>query len=138
MGLPERAPDQMIHRLFAIRVGDSHRFGHLSPRGIRHHKGVPGDLIDVDIAKDVDVAFEGFQPLQGQIENHVGIERIEKTLRVFQSSGDFPAAPILVVAIHGPEQLIVEALHADGQAIDPLIEQGSLDAVGQMVGIGFH
>ena len=56
--------------------------------------------------------------MRREVEDHVGVHGHEIRARLLNAFHDLLAAAVLFVAIHLLEQPVVEALHADGKAID--------------------
>ena len=75
--------------------------------------------------------------MRREIEDHVRIHGHEVRAGVLDALEDLLAAAVLVVAVHLLEQVVVEALHADGQTLDTSLQLVE-PRLHEVVGVGLR
>ena len=75
--------------------------------------------------------------MAGEVEDHVHVHAVEVGRGLPDAFEDLLAAAVLLVAVHLLEQVVVEALHAHGQALHAALHLGK-PRLGKVVRVRFH
>ena len=129
--------ENLVVAVLAVVIHAPERLDHLA-RGCRRdverrERGLARAAFD-DFLK---VAEEDVLGLRGEIEDHVHVERVKIRNRLADALEDFLARAVLVVAVHLLKQVVVEALHADGQTLDASLQLVE-PRLHEVVGVGLR
>ena len=133
----KHAVENLVVAVLAVVIHAPERLDHLA-RGCRRdverrERGLARAAFD----DFLQVAEEDVLGLRGEVEDHVHVERVKIRNRLADALEDFLARAVLVVAIHLLEQVVVEALHTDGQTLDASLQLVE-PRLHEVVGVGLR
>ena len=133
----QKLADDLVETLLALVVNLAHRARKRALHARRRHERVERGLACSAFDYALDVVDQDVLGLRREVEDHVGVHGHEIRARLLDALHDFLTAAVLFVAIHLLEQPVVEALHADGKAIDATFQLLEI-ARNKMVRVGLR
>ena len=133
----KHAIENLVVAVLAVVIHAPERLDHLARGRGRDVERRERGLARAAFDNLLQVAEENVLGLRREVEDHVHVERVEIRNRLADALEDFLARAVLVIAVHLLEQVVVEALHADGQTLDAAL-QFVEPRLHEVVGVGLR
>ena len=137
VALDQLFQDDAVETLLTLVAHLAHRARERALDCRRGREGVERRLVAMRLLDDFQVMAQHLLGLSREVIHHVHVQRGEHAAvrRLDDAPENLVGAAVLVVAVHLPEQVVVEALHAHRQALHDAVKL--LDVFGdEVVGVG--